>query len=153
LALSYSNIETGVSSVRVHRRHEHRPGVERMEARLPPSAVPSAALLGGAIASKRTSALQVADSPPTADLTLYRIINPNPFNAQLIPPFRQVLVQATKPVPGAVYNVLSISVRNGTARTFDASNGFSVRVTGQSTSLPILTGSDEWKPGQVMVFY
>jgi hypothetical protein len=56
-------------------------------------------------------------------------------------------------VSGQVYNVLFISVRNGTARTFDASSGFSVKFTGQSQSIPILTGTEQWQPGQVFVFY
>jgi hypothetical protein len=90
---------------------------------------------------------------PAAGFTLFRITNPTPTNARLIPPFKQVLVQSTTPVPGAVYNVLSVSVRNGTARTFDASSGFAVKVTGQSRSFPILTGTEQWKPGQFMVFY
>jgi hypothetical protein len=56
-------------------------------------------------------------------------------------------------VPGQVYNVLEIAVRNGTARTFDASSGFTVRFPGQPSWIPILTGSEQWKPGQVFVFY
>jgi hypothetical protein len=87
------------------------------------------------------------------EFIMNRITNPTPFNARLSPPFMQVLVQSTRPVPGAEYNVLSLSVRNSTARTFDARNGFSVKVTGQHLSFPILTGAERWKPGQVIVFY
>jgi hypothetical protein len=51
-----------------------------------------------------------------------------------------------------VYNVLFISVRNGTARTFDASDNFQVRLPG-GKPVPILTGTQQWQPGQVFVFY
>jgi hypothetical protein len=71
----------------------------------------------------------------------------------LIPPFQQVLVQTTQPVPGQVYNVLQIALKNGTSQTFDASSGFKVRLTTQTKSVPILTGTEQWKPKQVIVFY
>ena len=71
----------------------------------------------------------------------------------LDPPFQQVLVESTKPVPGQVYNVLQIAVKNGTSQTFNASNDFKVRLTTQQQSVPILTGTEEWKPKQVIVFY
>jgi hypothetical protein len=74
----------------------------------------------------------------------------------LNPPFQQVLVQGTKPVPGQVYNVCDVTVKNGTSVTFTASDGFTVRLTNQPRSFagfPILTGNEEWKPGQVLVFY
>ena len=119
----------------------------------------SAGALANPVARPRLVAAALAvrgdDTQTTANagLKLYRITNPDPFNAQLAPPFRQVLVQSTVSVPGVVYNVLSVSVRNGTARTFDASSGFAVRVTGQTLSVPVLRGTEQWKPGQVMVFY
>ncbi len=75
---------------------------------------------------------------------------------KLIPPFQQVLVQSVQPVPGQVYNVLSVAVKNGTGQTFTASNGFSVRMTNQPRSFagfPVLTGDQQWKPGQILVFY
>ena len=56
-------------------------------------------------------------------------------------------------MPGQVYNVLYVVVRNGTVHTFDASSGFRVRFPGQHNSVPILTGSEQWKPGQEFVFY
>jgi hypothetical protein len=78
----------------------------------------------------------------------------------LIPPFQQVLVQARQPVPGQVYNVLYLALKNGTAQTFNASDGFTVRIPGftgkypgPQKGFPILTGSQQWKPGQVIVFY
>ena len=49
--------------------------------------------------------------------------------------------------------MLSVSVRNSTRQTFDAESGFAVRLTGQTRSFPVLTGTQTWKPGQVMVFY
>ena len=71
----------------------------------------------------------------------------------MIPPFTQVLVQSQQPVPGQVYNVLFVVVRNGTAKTFDASSGFAVKLPQDPNSFPILTGSQQWKPGQQFVFY
>jgi hypothetical protein len=74
---------------------------------------------------------------------------------KLVPPFQQVLVQAVRPVPGEVYNVNSITLKNETLLTFDASSDFTVRMTNQprSQAFPILTGAEQWKPGQVIVFY
>jgi hypothetical protein len=77
-----------------------------------------------------------------------------PYN--LVPPFQQVLVQSRQPVPGQVYNVNTVTVKNGTSQTFTASNGFTVRMTNQPRSFrgfPILTGNEQWKPGQILVFY
>jgi hypothetical protein len=120
-----------------------RPCLERFEPKqllnAGPSATPSA-----------------QQTPLAGGLTLFRITNTSfPLTVNLAPPFQQVLVQSANPVPGAVYNVLSVAVRNGTARTFDASSGFSAKVTGQSQSqsVPILTGTEQWKPGQFIVFY
>jgi hypothetical protein len=74
---------------------------------------------------------------------------------KLVPPFDQVLVQASQPVPGRVYNVNYVALKNGTAQTFDSQSGFTVRLTNQRGSMgfPILTGNAQWKPGQVIVFY
>jgi hypothetical protein len=75
---------------------------------------------------------------------------------KLNPPFQQVLVQGGMPVPGQVYNVVDVTVKNGTAQTFTASNNFTVRMTNQPRSFggfPILTGNEQWKPGQILVFY
>ena len=59
---------------------------------------------------------------------VYRITNTpyqTPVNDPLPPSItQQVLVQSRQPVPGQVYNVLYIVVKNGTAQTFTASNGF-----------------------------
>lgn len=75
---------------------------------------------------------------------------------ELVPPFQQVLVQSGQPVPGQVYNVNDVTVKNGTSQTFTASNDFTVRMTNQPRSFggfPILTGNEQWKPGQVIVLY
>lgn len=87
----------------------------------------------------------------------FRVTN-TPYQTpyDLIPPFQQVLVQYLKPVPGQVYNVCTVTVKNGTRQTFTASDGFTVRMTNQPKSFsgfPILTGNQEWKPGQILIFY
>ena len=71
----------------------------------------------------------------------------------LVPPFQQVLVQSTEPVSGQVYNVLQIALKNGTRRRslrVAASKSDSPR---KGNRLPILTGTQEWQPKQVIVFY
>ncbi len=90
---------------------------------------------------------------PVTTLVLSRITNPTPTNAQLIPPFQQVRVQTVTPVTGGIYNVLFVTVRNSTTQTFDASNNFQVKLSGGKLAVPILTGTEQWKPGQVIVFY
>ena len=87
----------------------------------------------------------------------FRVTN-TPYQTpyKLVPPFQQVLVQDKKPVPGQVYNVCDVAVKNGTSQTFTASNNFTVRMTNQPRSFggfPVLTGNEQWKPGQVLVFY
>jgi hypothetical protein len=91
-----------------------------------------------------------AATPASAPGFLAFRVTQKPY--KLVPPFQQVLVQSVQPIPGQVYNVLNIAVKNGTARTFDASSGFTVRLPG-GHSFPILTGTQEWKPQQVIVFY
>ncbi|WP_422922917.1 hypothetical protein [Singulisphaera sp. PoT] len=88
-------------------------------------------------------------------VTMDRITNPTPFNAILRPPFQQVMVQSRPPKPGQTYNVLFISVYNGTKRTFNASDNLTVKLSNQAPgqAFPVLTGSEQWKPGQRMVFY
>jgi hypothetical protein len=95
--------------------------------------------------------------PGTFGFLTFRVTN-TPFQTpyNLIPPFQQVLVQRRQPMPGQVYNVGFVTVKNGTAQTFDASNGFTVRMTNQPRSFggfPILTGNQQWRPGQILVFY
>jgi hypothetical protein len=89
-----------------------------------------------------------------ARFVVSRITQTSAGNAvHLVPPFQQVLVQAKVPVPGRMYNVLSVAVRNHTSRTFTAQDHFSVKLSGQSQATPILTGDEQWKPGQFIVFY
>ena len=89
---------------------------------------------------------------PNTGFLVYRITNPTPYNNKLTPPFTHVYVQTLQPVPGQVYNVLFVSVRNGTAQTFDASSNFQVKLP-NGGPFPILTGTQQWKPGQTFVFY
>ncbi len=81
----------------------------------------------------------------------FRVTN-TPYQTpyKLVPPFQQVLVQGRKPVPGQVYNVTDVTVKNGTSQTFTASNGFTVRMTNQPRSFsgfPILTGNGAVETG------
>jgi hypothetical protein len=96
-------------------------------------------------------------APSSAGFLAFRVTN-TPWQTpyKLVPPFQQVLVQSREPVPGQVYNVLDVAVKNGTAQTFTASNDFTVRMTNQPRSFggfPILSGNEQWKPGQILVFY
>ncbi len=128
-----------------------RPALERCEAR----ALQSAGALPTSIATPKHSApAATAPAAKTPGFLIFRVTN-TPFQTpyELIPPFQQVLVQGRKPVPGQVYNVADITVKNGSAQTFTASNNFTVRLTNQGRSFPILTGTQEWKPGQILVFY
>ncbi len=152
-----------------------RPTLERFEARELPSASPLAAypinhrnilvqerhphpFLTHHQESAATLALH-GGSPRTsapAGYLIYRITNPINFNVGLRPPFGQVLVQHRQPIPGQVYNVLYVAVKNGTAQTFTAGSGFTVRLTNQPRSFagfPVLTGDQVWKPNQWIVFY
>jgi hypothetical protein len=124
-----------------------RPGLERLEVRQ---------TLSASVSNPIASAGQVVTVSarrPTFGFLVYRLTNPNIFNNHLTPPFSHVLVQARQPVPGQVYNLLYLAMRNGTAQTFDASSGFRVQFPGAQTSFPILTGNQVWKPGQEFVFY
>jgi hypothetical protein len=110
-----------------------------------------------AITAQETNVAQSVSASavkPNFGFLVYRRTNPNPFNDTLTPPFAgHVLVQSRQPIPGQVYNVLSVIVRNGTLQTFDASSGFTVMFPGQSQRTPILTDNEQWKPGQEFVFY
>ncbi len=85
----------------------------------------------------------------------FRITNPSKRGVNLVPPFGQVLVQSNQPVPGQVYNLMYVVVKNGTAQTFTASNNFTVRLTnqGKTVGFPVLTGTQQWKPKKWIVFY
>jgi hypothetical protein len=139
----------GGLDVRGRAAANYRPGLEPLERKRLPS-------VGGPIAGPEAgprSLVSEAAVQPRFGYLVYRITNPNRFNNHLTPPFTHVLVQAAQPVPGQIYNVLYLAMRNGTAQTFDASSGFTVRFPGQSSPIPILTGNEQWKPGQEFIFY
>jgi hypothetical protein len=140
----------------------YRPGLEPLEAKQLPSAGASAAPLAGRPAWQARRVVPPANvgaihqpRAPVRGITISRITNPTPVNARLVPPFRQVRVQTNPPVPGREYNVLYISMRNSTSRTFTAADQLSVRLTvqGPSHAYPILQGDEQWRPGEIFVFY
>ena len=134
-----------------------QPTVDPLEARQLLSA--TASLAHDASTPVHTHSL-VADAAKKTHSTVptkflaFRVTN-TPYQTPypLIPPFNQVLVQSRQPVPGQVYNVLQIALKNGTAQTFNASSNFRVKLPGDRKSFPILTGDEVWKPKQVFVFY
>jgi hypothetical protein len=143
-----------------------RPDLERFEEKQLLSAGPSAARaagLGSEAAGGIAGGAAVPQETPRAQTgyLVYRITNPSyPTIVRLIPPFQHVLVQKAQPVPGKVYNLLFVVVRNGTAKTFTASDGLTVRLPGftgtqrvTDKGFPLLTGNEVWKPGAWMVFY
>ena len=127
-----------------------RPGLEQFEEKL--------LLSAGSLtthAGPQTKDLRRQPEPAGAfGYLAFRVTN-TPWQTpyKLVPPFQQVLVQSRQPVPGQVYNVLSITVKNGTSQTFDASSGFTVDDSPGGHAFPILTGNEQWKPEQVIVFY
>jgi len=135
-----------------------RPRVERFEDKR----LLNAGALTGAVADVATGATvqalhagmaQRQKNTAPRQFVLQRITDPEGGNSRLVPPFQQVLVQAPQPKPGQTYNVFSISMRNQTRQTFDASDGLLVKLTNQKRWTPVLTGDQQWKPGQVIVFY
>ena len=144
-----------------------RPGLERLEAKRP--------LSGGLSTASHDQAVQGAQAvnvPLTTTHTIppvvtnagtrlpnfgylvYRITNPtaSPVN-RLGTPFGHVFVQSNPPVPGQMYNILQIAVKNATNQTFDATSNFNVQFPGNPRNYPILTGTEQWKPGQEYIFY
>ena len=149
----------------MHRRAALKlsPGLERLEAKQ--------MLSGGALprvgsdhaASEAARVASTADSVKTTinpaalpkKFLGFRITNPKIPQVNLIPPFGQVLVQSQKPVPGQVYNIMYVAVKNGTGQTFTSSSAFVVRFPNKKGAheFPILTGGATWKPQQWIVFY
>jgi hypothetical protein len=121
--------------------------VEALEAKQPLSAAAVTAPDSGQVTAAQISHV------PNHGYLVYRITNPNIHNNHIVFPVTPVLVQGPQPVPGEVYNLLFITVRNGTAKTFDASSGFRVKISGQSGSFPVMTGNQQWLPGQWFGFY
>ena len=129
-----------------------RPGLERLEAKQPLAAVASAAPVAHLAAGHGGTVTPEAVNPHFGFL-VFRVTNPSGGPYFEAPPAGHVLVQSTPPVPGRVYNILQVTVKNVSNQTFDASSGFFVKLTEQRSFLPILTGNEQWKPGQVFVFY
>lgn len=90
---------------------------------------------------------------PNFGYLVYRITNPSGPPNTLTPPFGHVLVQDLQPVPGQIYNILQVAVKNATKKTFTASDDFLVKFPGQRHYFPILKGNETWKPGQDFIFY
>ena len=140
--------------MREHPSVRFRPALEPVEARRLLSVAAAHPAGRGRVAQEQaTVAAAAVDRKPTTGFLVYRITNPNRYNNHLTPPFGHVLVQSSRPVPGQVYNILQIAVRNGTAQTFDANSNFFVRFPGQKQTFPILTGDQTWVPGQDYIFY
>jgi hypothetical protein len=131
-----------------------RPCLERLEEKVVLSSTATAHMAHAAHSVSDHLVYPPEGQKPYFGYLAFRITNPTPFNDYMPTPSGQVLVQSKQPVPGKVYNVLQVTVRNGTAQTFTASNSdFKVRFPGQKATFPILTGNEVWKPGQVYVFY
>jgi hypothetical protein len=137
------------------------PDLERLEAKQPLATGASAALgahlkAGPPAVTSAPAAdggtITAAAVKPNFGYLVYRLTNPSPTTNTLTPPFGHVLVQDRQPVPGQVYNILQVALKNATNQTFDASSGFFVRFPGQHY-FPILTGNETWKPGQDFIFY
>jgi hypothetical protein len=145
---------------------QYWPRLEPLDAKQLPSVSAAALALAGRADLRARTALHARRATPPVNaaqfqqprspvqgITISRITNPTPVNARLIPPFQQVQVQTNPPVPGQEYNVLYISMRNSTARTFTAADQLAVRLTvqGPSHAYPILEGDQIWRPGEVFV--
>ena len=148
-------------------RWQFRPDLERLEAKQTLSATKSAVAIRHAATNlaapdqttvtkptaKRDQTVTAQAVNPRIGYLVYRITNANQFNNQLIPPFQHVRVQGIQPIPGQTYNILFVSVRNGTRQTFDANSQFLVRLPPLRRAFPILTGDQQWKPGETFIFY
>jgi hypothetical protein len=151
------------------------PFLERLEIKQLPSAGPRASHVAQ-IATHATSQAHASATTPSSNADAsrssvavdhrrppsrpraflgFRITNPKVTKVNLIPPFGQVLAQTLPPVPGQVYNVLSVAVKNGTNQTFTADNGFTVRFPNRrdAPEFPILSGTQQWRPNRWIVFY
>ena len=139
------------------------PGIERLEAKQLLSAAP-AWRPGQATRFRlprrptlRRQAQQNTVSPdgkkPGFGYLLFRITNPNTYNKTLRPPFNQVLVQTQQPVPGQVYNILFVVGEEWHGTNLQCEQWFLCEDPSISCDLPILTGNEQWKSGQQIVFY
>ncbi len=137
------------------------PLLERFEGRLLLSgsapATQAAKLRSGAANVQPAAKVRKLPQVP-ASFYGFRITNPSKHAVKLVPPFGQTLVQPHQPVPGQVYNLFYVVVKNGTSQTFTASNNFTVRLTNgtnaaKSQIFPVLTGSQQWQSQKWIVFY
>jgi hypothetical protein len=147
--------------MRGRRPSKYCPALERLERKELPSTSALAAPVAHHLSALTTSSAAATDVESSSNglptrFLAYRITLPSyPDTVNLNPPFQHVLVQNRQPIPGQVYNVLQVAVKNGTNQTFHASNGFTVRMTNQTKAhaYPILTGNEVWKPNTWIVFY
>jgi hypothetical protein len=134
-----------------------RPDLEPLEAKRLLTATtpagPPVHLAPPALAAGGGGTVTPAAKKPNFGYLVYRITNPTGMINTLTPPFGHVLLQARQPVPGQVYNILMVAVKNGTKQTFDSTSGFFARFPGQTGYFPILKGNEQWKPGQDFIFY
>jgi hypothetical protein len=138
--------------------NQFRPRLEGLETKQPLSASPSTAVVAARSVEGKVNPGGPEEGGSTTGLTLGRIINPvgNGADVALHPPYEgHVMVQSSQPVPGQKYNVLFVSIYNGTDQTFTASTGLTVRTSNSpaGVSYPVLTGNQVWKPGGRFVFY
>ncbi len=149
--------------MRRRRKPSFHPVLERFEAKQLLSSgasVPVAHAMHGPAASPAAHHAAGATAGMPTQFLAYRITNPTYRLVHLVPPFQHVMVQKIKPVPGQVYNILFVSVMNGTGQTFTAANNFKVRLPGFTgthrvvgNAFPVLTGNQVWKPKTWIVFY
>ena len=153
----FLELEGGFDSCARRPIMKFHPALDPFEAKQLLSASPVTTHAAAVTAHAQTAAATAAESqrPLPHSFLGFRVTNPsNLVPYMLNPPFLTVLVQPNQPVPGQTYNVLQVAVMNGTGQTFTSSNGFTVRLnTEKGQSFPVLTGSEEWKPRQVIVFY
>ena len=126
-----------------------RPVLETIESRMLPSGSPAVLAAVGSATSGGSSMTPSS----SRKLTIFRITNPTPTSAILIPPLDTVRVQQVVPKVGGTYNITFVTMRNGTDRTYTAADNLSVTTTGNPQNFPILTGNQTWAPNQVMIFY
>jgi hypothetical protein len=74
-----------------------------------------------------------------------------PDSGLLAPPFGLVMVEPSALVPGAVYNMALVTVRNDTAQTLTAQSGLTFEVSGTSAAESFPVGTYRWEPGQVLI--
>src|SRR6201996_6921271 len=92
-----------------------RPGLDPLEARKLLNASATGPIVPAA--SHAASSPAGVKGGSSERLNFFRITTPTPTNAILIPPLATVRVQEVAPKVGGTYNILFITMRNGTDRT------------------------------------